>query len=143
VFRWDLLSSNHSIRTNRTPPRKHEKVAGDAMICAYEDSCGFFKEFGDEYCGRIRCNGYEDRRLRGIAQLSGGGFNSVKLPSVEKVARTVHAHWMQTRLDRGLVRCLAEDGEDLLVPYDKLSERQKEKDREIVRAVYAAIQEEA
>jgi len=62
------------------------------------------------------------------------------LPDLEAVAAEVHAAWVESKRAQGHVSRRAEDGEELMVPYDQLSERAKELDRGTVRAVYAAIE---
>jgi hypothetical protein len=63
----------------------------------------------------------------------------VKLPDVEAVSSAVHEAWMSGKLASGVTSRLAEDGEELMVPYADLSEKAKELDRASVRAVFAAI----
>jgi len=61
------------------------------------------------------------------------------LPEIELVAARVHAAWMASKRAQGFSSRLAEDGEELMVPYEALSEKAKELDRTTVRAVYEAI----
>ena len=61
------------------------------------------------------------------------------LPDIEEVSAAVHEQWIATKLAQGVDSRRAEDGEELMVPYEQLSERAKELDRGTVRAVYAAI----
>jgi hypothetical protein len=63
-----------------------------------------------------------------------------QLPDIETVAAYVHQAWMDAKLAQGITSRTAEDGEELCVPYDQLSEKQKEMDRGLVRTVYAAIE---
>jgi hypothetical protein len=65
--------------------------------------------------------------------------NMLQLPDVEKVAEEVHNAWMQTKIKHGYTSRKAEDGEELMVPYAKLSEKAKDLDRNSVLAIYAAI----
>ncbi len=46
---------------------------------------------------------------------------------------------MRSKLRQNITSRKAEDGEELMVPYDQLSEKAKDLDRETVKAVYAAI----
>lgn len=62
------------------------------------------------------------------------------LPDIETVSAAVHDAWMAGKRANGVTTRLAEDGEELMVPYDQLSEKAKELDRGAVRAVYAAIE---
>lgn len=64
----------------------------------------------------------------------------MNLPDIEKVSAEVHDAWMASKRAQGVVVRHAEDGENLMVPYDQLSEKAKDLDRGTVRAVYAAIQ---
>lgn len=63
-----------------------------------------------------------------------------KLPDIEKVAAEVHKAWMQSKKAQGVQSRKAEDGEELMVPYNKLSEKAKDLDRNTVKAVYKAIE---
>jgi hypothetical protein len=63
----------------------------------------------------------------------------MKLPDIELVSAAVHAAWMESKWSQGVTTRKAEDGEELMVPYERLSEKAKELDRGSVRAVYAAI----
>ena len=65
----------------------------------------------------------------------------MNLPDVETVSEKVHEAWMKTKLNQGVTSRNSEAGEELMVPYGKLSEEAKELDRATVRAVYAAIEE--
>jgi hypothetical protein len=61
------------------------------------------------------------------------------LPDIEAVAARVHEAWMEAKRARGVTSRRSETGEELMVPYDRLSEEAKELDRSSVRAVYDAI----
>jgi hypothetical protein len=65
----------------------------------------------------------------------------MQLPDLELVAAAVHKSWLESKLAQGFSSRKAEDGEELMVPYAELSEKQKEMDRGLVRTVYAAIEE--
>lgn len=62
------------------------------------------------------------------------------LPDIEIVAAKVHEAWMNSKKKRGITTRKSESGEELMVPYEKLSEEAKELDRASVQAVYAAIE---
>jgi RyR domain len=64
----------------------------------------------------------------------------MNLPEIEEVAAKVHEAWMESKRKHGIASRKSENGEELMVPYEQLSEEQKEVDRSTVRAVYAAIQ---
>lgn len=64
----------------------------------------------------------------------------MKLPDIETVSAQVHATWMDSKRAQGVTTRQAEDGEELMVPYDQLTEKAKELDRGTVKAVYAAIE---
>jgi hypothetical protein len=64
----------------------------------------------------------------------------MKLPDIETVSHEVHSTWMDSKRTQGVTTRRAEDGEELMVPYDQLTEKAKELDRGTVRAVYAAIE---
>jgi RyR domain len=63
------------------------------------------------------------------------------LPDIEIVAAKVHEAWMNSKKKRGITTRKSESGEELMVPYEKLSDEAKELDRASVQAVYAAIEE--
>lgn len=65
------------------------------------------------------------------------------LPDIEVVSAKVHDAWMQSKRTAGVTTRKLETGEELMVPYDKLSDAAKELDRGTVRAVYAAIEASA
>jgi hypothetical protein len=67
-------------------------------------------------------------------------MKTVSLPDIEEVSVEVHAAWIEAKRAQGVTSRKAEDGEELMVPYEQLSERAKELDRIAVRSVYAAIQ---
>lgn len=66
---------------------------------------------------------------------------NLKLPEIEAVAAKVHDAWMKNKSASGIHSRKSEDGEELMVPYDQLSEKAKEADRASVNAVYNAIEE--
>ena len=63
----------------------------------------------------------------------------MQLPDIEKVSEEVHNAWMETKKGHGFTSRKSEDGEELMVPYNQLSEKAKDLDRNTVKAVYAAI----
>jgi hypothetical protein len=65
----------------------------------------------------------------------------MNLPDVEEVSAKVHEAWMDAKRARGVTSRKSEAGEELMVPYEQLSEDAKELDRSSVRAVYDAIRE--
>jgi len=69
--------------------------------------------------------------------------NNLQLPDIEKVCARVHDAWIKTKQGQGITTRQSEDGEELMVPYDQLSEKAKDLDRGTVNAVYQAIEEEA
>lgn len=63
----------------------------------------------------------------------------IVLPDVEKVAVEVHLAWIESKKEQGFNSHKSEDEEELMVSYEQLSEKQKDLDRNTVKAVYAAI----
>ena len=61
------------------------------------------------------------------------------LPDIELVAAEVHKAWMASKREQGFSTRKSEDGEELMVPYEELSEGAKQLDRNTVKAVYLAI----
>ena len=62
-----------------------------------------------------------------------------QLPDIEVVSAKVHEAWMESKRAQGVTTRQSESGEELMVPYEQLSEPAKELDRATVRAVYEAI----
>jgi hypothetical protein len=65
----------------------------------------------------------------------------MNLPDIEEVSAKVHEAWMEAKRALGFTSRRSESGEELMVPYEQLSEDAKELDRSSVRAVYDAIRE--
>jgi hypothetical protein len=63
----------------------------------------------------------------------------IKLPDIELVSEEVHNAWMKSKKAQGIQSRRSEDGEELMVPYEQLSEKAKDLDRNTVKAVFAAI----
>lgn len=61
------------------------------------------------------------------------------LPDIETVSAEVHQAWMESKHSAGVTSRKSETGEELMVPYERLSEVAKDLDRGTVRAVYRAI----
>jgi 16S rRNA G527 N7-methylase RsmG len=66
-------------------------------------------------------------------------MNMSELPDIEVVSAKVHEAWIESKRAQGVTSRQSETGEELMVPYEKLSEAAKELDRATVRAVYEAI----
>lgn len=66
---------------------------------------------------------------------------NLNLPDVEAVSARVHESWMDNKRANGITSRLSEDNEELMVPYDQLSEKAKDADRTTVNTVYKAIEE--
>ena len=62
------------------------------------------------------------------------------LPKIESVSADVHNAWMNLKIENGIHSRKSESGEELMVPYEQLSEKAKDLDRNTVKAVYDAIQ---
>lgn len=67
-------------------------------------------------------------------------MNMSELPDIEVVSAKVHEAWMESKRAQGVTSRKSEAGEELMVPYEQLSESAKNLDRGSVRAVYEAIQ---
>jgi RyR domain. len=65
----------------------------------------------------------------------------IVLPNIELVSELVHESWVQAKKTQGFHSRKAEDGEELMVPYNQLSEKAKDLDRNTVKAVYKAIKD--
>ena len=65
----------------------------------------------------------------------------INLPDIELVSAKVHEQWMETKRSQGVTSRLSETGEELMVPYEDLSEPAKDLDRNTVKAIYKAISE--
>ena len=64
----------------------------------------------------------------------------IDLPDIGLVSAKVYDAWIAGKRAQNVTSRKSETGEELMVPYDHLSERAKELDRQTVLAVYAAIQ---
>jgi len=64
----------------------------------------------------------------------------MKLPDIELVSAAVHQAWIDSKLANGVTSRKSEDGEELMVPYEELTEKSKDLDRNTVKAVYSAIE---
>ena len=62
-----------------------------------------------------------------------------ELPDIEVVSAKVHEAWMESKRAQGVTSRKSETGEEMMVPYEQLSEPCKDLDRNTVRAVYEAI----
>ena len=58
---------------------------------------------------------------------------------LEQVSARVHEAWMKTRRSKGVTTRLSESGEELMVPYEQLSEAAKDLDRRSLRTVLDAL----
>ena len=61
------------------------------------------------------------------------------LPDIEVVSAKVHDAWIESKRAQNVRSRKSETGEELMVPYARLSEAAKDLDRQTVRTVYAAI----
>ena len=50
----------------------------------------------------------------------------IELPGLEIVASEVHCQWLESKHKMGIVSRKAVDGEELMVPFELLSEKAKE-----------------
>jgi hypothetical protein len=66
-------------------------------------------------------------------------MSDTQLPDIEVVSAKVHEAWIESKRAQGVTSRKSETGEEMMVPYEQLSEPCKELDRNTVRAVYAAI----
>ncbi len=66
-------------------------------------------------------------------------MSAPNLPDIEVVSAKVHEAWMESKRAQGVTSRQSETGEELMVPYEQLSDSAKELDRATVRAVYEAI----
>ena len=62
-----------------------------------------------------------------------------ELPDIEFVSAKVHEAWIESKRAQGVTSRKSETGEELMVPYEQLSEPAKNLDRGTMRAVYEAI----
>ena len=66
-------------------------------------------------------------------------MSAPELPDIEVVSAKVHEAWMESKRAQGVTSRKSETGEEMMVPYEQLSEPCKDLDRNTVRAVYEAI----
>lgn len=60
---------------------------------------------------------------------------------IERISDRVHQTWMEAKILAGVSTRKLETGEELMVPYHRLSEQAKELDRGSVRTVIKALME--
>lgn len=60
--------------------------------------------------------------------------------TVEKVAAKVHEAWIDLKKSQGVSTRPADDGEEQMVPYESLSERAKQADRNTAAATLSALE---
>lgn len=65
---------------------------------------------------------------------------NLNLPDIEKVCEVYHEKWMDGKKAASITSRKTEDGEELMVPYNQLSDKAKEYIRNIVNNVYNAIE---
>jgi hypothetical protein len=65
-------------------------------------------------------------------------YSNAKL--VETLSAAAHDGWMVSKRLKGITSQKSESGEELMVPYDALSEEAKDLDRNVVRAGLEAIE---
>ncbi len=58
---------------------------------------------------------------------------------IERISAAVHERWMETKRSQGVTSRKSETGEEMMVPYEELSELARDLDRNSVRAVLNAI----
>jgi hypothetical protein len=78
-------------------------------------------------------------RIKSAAKALRDVPQAAALPDIETVSAKVHEAWMGSKRKVGVISRKLETGEELMVPYDQLSDPAKELDRGTVRAVYEAI----
>lgn len=93
---------------------------------------------------KVRLESYEGENivakwLQGAYKMGVDDFIKYGFPDIETVSMHVHYAWMQSKKQQGVTTRLSESGEELMVPYSKLSEQAKDLDRNTVIAVYKAI----
>jgi hypothetical protein len=59
---------------------------------------------------------------------------------IEAISGRVHEQWMEEKRSKGVTSRKSESDEELMVPYDQLSEAAKDLDRGTVKAVISAIE---
>ena len=63
----------------------------------------------------------------------------MEFPDIELIAEKVHNQWIITKKDEGVTSRKSETGEELMIPYNELSEEAKDLDRNSVKAVLKAL----
>lgn len=69
--------------------------------------------------------------------------NNLVLPDIEKVCAKQHESWVANKKAAGVQSKANANGEEMMVPYDQLSEDGKNIVRNVVNTVYKAIEEVA
>lgn len=66
--------------------------------------------------------------------------NNLKLPDIDKVCEKYHEDWMKTKQAAGIQSKVNSDGEELMKPFNELTDKAKEYTRNVVNGTYNAIQ---
>lgn len=69
--------------------------------------------------------------------------NNLALPDIEKVCEKQHESWVASKKAAGITSKANANGEEMMLPYDQLSEDGKNVVRNVVNTVYKAIEEAA
>jgi hypothetical protein len=77
--------------------------------------------------------------MKGASKGPNGTPGEADLPDIELVSARVHEAWIASKRLQSVTSRKSETGEELMVPYQQLSEPAKDLDRRTVMAVYAAI----
>jgi hypothetical protein len=89
-----------------------------------------------EHQGNLRR--FQDDQRASQSPASAPEQASVGADTVEAISALVHERWMEAKRKGGVTSRRSESGEELMVPYNQLSESAKELDRASVRAVLSA-----
>lgn len=112
-------------------------TAGQKQVVIHEYEDGLQLVVPDEEAGDPLTS--EAASAYGLKRINRRHYTRMRLPDIELVSAAVHNAWMDSKRAQGVTSRKSESGEELMVPYDQLSEAAKDLDRGSVQAVYAAI----
>lgn len=133
--RDDLISAPILAKWNDSQWRSWAKLHSEDEYRIVELAVALGTEQAQHHAWRKRAEEAE----KDLTELRAERERLLELPDIELVAAKVHEAWFTAKYVQGVQSREAEDGEELMVEYQHLSEKAKELDRSTVRAVYAAI----
>ncbi len=125
----DLSKAAHSLNEFATHACENWKSIEVAPVSP-EPECDCPCHYGQYGCC-THCSATPPRESQPVSAMT----------DVEPISAKVHEQWMESKRAQGVQSRKSESGEELMVPYEQLSEAAKELDRGSVRAVLNAMED--